>query len=159
MFDKERCSGIDVKVPSAESLRCWFCVTVIPKDYQNNETSESSGKPAARGVTLRAKGDLEQEHLPIHERSWSIVLCLRDLPGNVHPNSSKKTASLTRHRGKRKRDGALSWREYILTIERDNPNMIKGQTPLKWIFGPEEVRRTIKLQRFSINNYFRSRAD
>ena len=36
----------------------------------NSETSESSRQPAAKGVTLRAKGDLEQEYLPNHKRIW-----------------------------------------------------------------------------------------
>ena len=56
--------------------------TVILKENQNNQTSEGSEEPAAQGVTLIAKGDLDQERVPIHDRSWSFVPCSRDLPGN-----------------------------------------------------------------------------
>ena len=45
-------------------------------------------------------------------KSWSIVPWSRDLPGKT----------------RRERDGALSWQEYIGTIQRDSPSMIKGLT-------------------------------
>ena len=48
--------------------------TVILTENRNNETSEGSGEHEAQGVTLIAKGAIEQEHLPIQERSWSVVL-------------------------------------------------------------------------------------
>ena len=100
--------------------------TVILKEYQNDETSESSGKRAAKGVTFKAKGDLEQEHQPIHNIIWSIAPCRRDTPDNVHPGFSKKTAFLTRHSEKRESDGAFSWTAHIGFVNRQNPNMIKG---------------------------------
>ena len=43
--------------------------------------------------------------------------------------SSNKTARLTRHVGKRDRTGARPWREYIGSIQKDIPDMIKGLTP------------------------------
>ena len=103
--------------------------TVILIENKNNERSESPGEPVAKEITLIAKGDLEQEQLPIQDKSWSFVPCLRDLPGNAQSGFSKKTAWLTGHAGKRERDGALSWRECIGTIQRDSANMIKGLTP------------------------------
>ena len=47
-------------------------------------------EPCSKGVTLTAKGDFEQEHLPIQQRSWSIVLCSRDLPGNAYSGFSNR---------------------------------------------------------------------
>ena len=75
--------------------------TVSLVENQNNETSEGSGEPAAHGVTLIAKGDLEQEHLPSQERSWSIVPCSRDLPGNGQSGFSKKDSLLDKARRKK----------------------------------------------------------
>ena len=57
--------------------------TVILIDDQVNEASACSGKHAARDVTLTAKGNFEQGHLPIPEGSWSIVPCSRDFPSHV----------------------------------------------------------------------------
>ena len=65
--------------------------TVILRENPNNEMPESSGQPAAKGVTLRAKGDLEQEPQPLHKRISSIVPCSRDLPENAESGFSKKT--------------------------------------------------------------------
>ena len=42
---------------------------------------------------------------------------------------TQNTFWVTRQAGKRGRDGALSWQEYIGTIQRDSRNMIKGLTP------------------------------
>ena len=68
--------------------------TVILTDNQNDETSEGSGEPVSQGVTLIAKEDLEQEHLPIQGTNWSIAPCSRDNPGNAQSSFStkKKTA-------------------------------------------------------------------
>ena len=82
------------------------------KENQNNETSKSSKKLAAKGVTSRAKVSLEQEYLPVHERIWSNVPCSPDTPDNVHPGFSKKTAFMTRHSERPQSDGALPWTEY-----------------------------------------------
>ena len=65
---------------------CWQNTatdTVILIDDQINEASASSGELAARDVALIAKGHLEQEHLPTHERSWRIFPYSRDLRGNA----------------------------------------------------------------------------
>ena len=51
--------------------------TVILKGNQSNETPDSTGEPAAKGVTLNAKGDLEQDFLPVHERTWSMSSILK----------------------------------------------------------------------------------
>ena len=37
--------------------------------------------------------------------------------------------SLVDKAGKRERDGAVSWKESIGTVQRDSPNMIIGLTP------------------------------
>ena len=135
-FSKDGSSGIDVNVQSTSKpemlVRVNACTdevqncrqvaetnTVILIESQNNETSESSGEHEAKSVTLTAKEDLEQEHLPIHERRWSFVPCSRDLPGNARADLSWKTALLTRHAGERERHGASSWKEYIGTIQRE----------------------------------------
>ena len=83
----------------------------------------------ARDVTQIVKGDLEPGHLPVQERSWSVVSCSRDLPGKAQSVFSKKIPWWTRHAGKRERDGALTWREYIGYIRRDSSNTIKGLSP------------------------------
>ena len=44
-------------------------------------------------------------------------------------NFSKKISWWTRHAGKRERDGALTWREYIGYIRRDSSNTINGLLP------------------------------
>ena len=49
--------------------------TVILQENPDNETSASSGQPAARDVTLKAEGDLDQEHLPVLKRIWFVVPC------------------------------------------------------------------------------------
>ena len=99
-FHDEGSSDIDFKVPSTSNLEIsvWVNVcrdamqncrqiaatnTVILIDDQVNEASACSGKHAARDVTLTAKRNLEQGHLPIPEGSWSIVPCSRDFPGHV----------------------------------------------------------------------------
>ena len=89
MFNKEGSSGIDVKVPSTSDpeMLVWVnaCTdqvqnchqiaasnSVILRENQSNETSESSREPVAKDVTLIAKGDLEQEHLPSEQRSCPL---------------------------------------------------------------------------------------
>ena len=146
IFNKEGSSGIDVKLPSAKhpEMLVWVSTLtdevencrqiaaisiVILKENQSNEKPDSTGEPATKGVTLKAKGDLEQEHLPIHERTWSGVPCPKDLPDNVHSGFSKRTAWLTRPAGKRERGEAQSWKESVGTIQKDKPNMIRGLTP------------------------------
>ena len=57
--------------------------TVILRENPDNETPESSGQLAAKGVTLKAEGVFEQEPQPFHKRTWSVVSCSRDLPENV----------------------------------------------------------------------------
>ena len=112
-----------MKVPSTSTPEILICVnacteevqkcrqiaainTVILTDSQNDETSEGSGEPVSQGVTLIAKEDLEQEHLPIQGTNWSVVPCSRDNPGYAHSSfSQKKTAWFTRHNGKLERDG------------------------------------------------------
>ena len=74
--------------------------TIILKENQNNQTSEGSGEPAAQGVTLIAKGDLDQGHLPIHDRSWSFVPCSRDLPGNAQSGFFVKDSLFHKAHGK-----------------------------------------------------------
>ena len=72
-----------------------------------------------------AKGDLEQGHLPIEERSWSIVPCLRDLPGKAKSGFFQKR--LLGGHGmyeKRARDGAFSWQEYIGIVQNQNQNIV-----------------------------------
>ena len=64
--------------------------TVILRDDQINEAPEISWEPAAKGVTLTAKRNLEQEHLPVHERMWSIVPCSRDRPDKAQSCLSPK---------------------------------------------------------------------
>ena len=96
IFDRERCSSIAVKVPSTNNLDMLVWVKAC---------TGGLGKSAANGVTLRAQGDLRQQHLPIHKRIWSIVPCSQDLPDGVHPGFSKETAFLTRHAEKRESDG------------------------------------------------------
>ena len=59
--------------------------TVILIDDQVNEASVCSGKHAAIYVTLIAKGNFVQGHLPIQEGSWSVVPCSRDLPSDAQP--------------------------------------------------------------------------
>ena len=83
IFDKEGSAGIDVKVPSTDNLEMLVWVNACTDDVQNgrqivatgtvtlienqsDETSQSSGQRAAQGVTLKAKWDLEREHLPFH---------------------------------------------------------------------------------------------
>ena len=122
LFSKEWSSGIDVKVPSMSNSEILIWVNAWAEEVPHcrqiaainafilieNQNNEASEELVAKGVTLIAKGDLEQEHLPSLKSSWSIVPCSRDLPGNVHSCFSKKTAWLTRHAEKRERDGALS---------------------------------------------------
>ena len=127
IFDTEGCSGIGVKVPSTENPEMLVLVnactdevsncrqiaatnTVILKENQNNETSESSGKLAAKGVTIKFLEDVEQEPRPFQKRIWSVVPCSPDLPDDVDSDSSTETAWLTRHAGKRENDGAFSWK-------------------------------------------------
>ena len=84
-FDTEGCFNNDVKVPIFRANACTDEVencrqiaatnTVILQENPNNETPESSGQPAAKGVTLRAKGDLQQEPQPFQKKIWSIVPC------------------------------------------------------------------------------------
>ena len=64
-----------------------------------------------RSSKLSSDCDNQHRHLPIHERSWSIVPCSRDLPGNAQSSFPEKTAWLTRQAGKRERDGALWWKD------------------------------------------------
>ena len=61
--------------------------TVVLTKNQNSQTPGSTRKLVAKGVTLKAEGDLEEEHLRTHGRIWSIVPCSRDLPDNVHSAS------------------------------------------------------------------------
>ena len=75
--------------------------------------SKLKGTWSASCLAVIAKETLEHEHLPIKGKSWSIVPWSRDLPGKT----------------RRERDGDLSWQEYIGTIQRDSPDMIKGLTP------------------------------
>ena len=87
----------DVKVPSTSNPEILVCVnactdeiqncrqiaatnTVILIDDQIHEASASSEELVSRDVAFIAKGDLEQRHLPIQERSWSVLPCSRDLP-------------------------------------------------------------------------------
>ena len=75
IFATKGCSGIDVQVPSTANpeLLVWTnaCTdevqncrqiaatnTVIPKENPKNVTSESTGQPAARDVTLKARETL-----------------------------------------------------------------------------------------------------
>ena len=105
--------------------------TVILEENPNCETSETSGHPAARYVTLRAKGHLEQEPQPFQKRTWSIVPCSRDLPDNVELGffQKKKRAWLTRHARKRENDGASSWKQYVRIVKTQIPNLIRGLNP------------------------------
>ena len=145
MLNKEGSAGIDVKVPSTSNLEILTWVnacteevqhcrqiaaikTVILTENQSHETLEGSGKLVAHNVKLKAKGILEHEQPPIQGRSWSIP-CSRDLPQMAQSSVSNKTARLTKHPGKRDRTGALPWREYIGSIQKDSPDMIKGLTP------------------------------
>ena len=108
---QEGSAGTDVKVPSTSNFEILIWVnaftdevqhcrqiaainTVILTENQNNETSEGPGEPVAPSVTLIAKGDLEQEHLPTQRQTWSIVPCSRDLPGKTQSGCSKGQSGL-----------------------------------------------------------------
>ena len=56
------------------------------------------------------------------------------LPDDVESGSSKKTAMLTRHAGKRESDGALSWKEHVWIVNSESLDFIKGLTPYQ-LFG------------------------
>ena len=94
---------------------------VILTGSQSNETSEGSGQPVAHDVTLIAKGNHEHEQPQVQEKSWSTVPWSRDFPGKTQSASPKKTAWFTRHVGKRDSTRALSWREYIGSIQKRQP--------------------------------------
>ena len=81
ILDTEGCSGIDANVPSTENpnMLLWVnaCTdevrncrqmavtnTIILNENPGKETSESSGQASAKGVTLKAEGDSEQETQP-----------------------------------------------------------------------------------------------
>ena len=90
IFKQEGSAGINVKVPSTSKpeklMKVNACTdevqngrqiaainTVTLTENANNETVEGPGKPAAAGGTLIAKGDFQQEHLPIQRSTWSVV--------------------------------------------------------------------------------------
>ena len=94
IFDTEGCAGMDVKVLRTENPEklVWVnaCTnevkncpqiaainTVTLKESPDNEASASSGQPAARDITLKAKKDLDQEPQPLKRRIWSTVPCSR----------------------------------------------------------------------------------
>ena len=52
-------------------------INSILMENQNSETSEVSVEPVAQGDTLIAKGDGGQEHLPLQNRSRSVVPMVR----------------------------------------------------------------------------------
>ena len=57
--------------------------TVFLRQKPGILTSASSGQLAARDITLKSKGDLEQEPQLLKKRIWSIVPCSRDVPDDV----------------------------------------------------------------------------
>ena len=106
LFDTEGCSGIEAKVPSTENpeMLVWVSActdevqscrqiaaasTVMLEENPNNETPESSGQLAAKGVTLKANGDLEWEPQSF-QKNWSTVPCSGDLPDKVESGFSKE---------------------------------------------------------------------
>ena len=70
-------------------FRRW--IPTFSQKSEDNETWQGSGEPVARGVSYIAKGYLEQELLPIQNRSWSVVPSSRDdLPPDAQSGFSKK---------------------------------------------------------------------
>ena len=90
MFSKEGSAGFGVEVPNTSNPEILICVNACTEEVQNcrqiaaintviltekssNETSEGSGKVGAQNVSLKAKGNVEHEQLPIQNIIWSIV--------------------------------------------------------------------------------------
>ena len=101
-FDTEGCSGIDVKVPGTENPVMLVWVNAWKDEVQNcRQKIQAMRRQTAQDnlrqklLTLRAKGDLEQEPQPLHKETWSVVPCSRDMPDKVESGFSKKTALLT----------------------------------------------------------------
>ena len=88
-FSKEGSAGFGVEVPNTSNPELLICVivctevqncrqiaainTVILTEKSSNETSEGSGKVGAQNVSLKAKGNLEHEQLPLQDIIWSVV--------------------------------------------------------------------------------------
>ena len=129
------------------TMKCWFgwarapskfkscrqiasLNTVIVKENPANETSASSGQPAAREVTLKAKKDLQKKPQPLKKRICSTVPCSREVPHimwtHVFPRRQhswqgiqKNVMMMDHYRGKN------TWNVSKL----ESPNLVKGLTP------------------------------
>ena len=123
IFSTEGSSDIDVKVPSTSN--CEILIWV----HARTEEVQHCRQIVAINTVIVIENKKQQDIRRLwgicstwchtsQKRSWSVITCSRDLPGFVQSGFSKKTASLTRHKGKRERDGALSRRDYVGTTQK-----------------------------------------
>ena len=89
--------------------------TVIFKANPDNEASASSGQPAARDVTLKAKKDFEQKPQP----------CSREVPDDVGTCCSKKDSFLWEGIQGNVKNIASSWKDYRICFKIESTNKMK----------------------------------
>ena len=122
--------------------------TVILMDDQVNEASASSGKHAARDVTLTAKGNFVQGHMAIPEGSWSIDPCSRYLPSDaqsIFPRWQPDGQGTKENVNVKERYHGLEHIGY--NQKKNSPNMTQDCHRIRFLLRHSPVKQTMKVMK------------